>query len=197
MKFKNIKISNVMDVKTGLPLRQAAKGDRGGDALLIQMKNVNPVAGINWEKVIRISTEGYRNPDWLQKDDVLFVGRGSRFFAVKVSDVSDKTVASPHFYVLRDNGDRKILPEFLVWYLNSQMAKKFYAANQKGSALPFISRKALSALPVILPDLATQEKIVNIYQCWQKQRQLLAELEDQKDVYINALLEQTLKGENA
>ncbi len=197
MRITTMKLTGVADVKTGFPLRKAAKEDPSGKALLVQMRDVDPFKGVDWSDVIKISTEGRRNPDWLKEDDVLFAGRGSRFFAVHVREVEDCSVASPHFYVLRSKKAEKILPEFLVWYLNSQAAQKFYAANQEGSALPYLSRKTLAALPIQLPDLEIQNKIVSTYKCWNRQRQLLEELTEQKGAYINAMLENTLKGEAA
>lgn len=197
MRYATSNLATIADVKTGYPLRKAAKEDRAGDAVLVQMKDVDPLNGVHWSDAIRISTEGKRNPDWLQENDVLFVGRGSRFFAVHVKKVSQQSVASPHFYVLRNKKSAKVLPEFLTWYLNSQAAQKFYAATQEGSALPYLSRKTLDTLPIQLPDLETQKKIVSAYECWRKQKQLLEELAETKDAYINALLEKTLQGEAA
>lgn len=197
MKFTTTHLSNIADVRTGFPLRKAAENDRNGDAVLVQMKDVDPLTGVNFARAYRINTEGHRHPDWLQEDDILFVGRGSRFFAVNIKTVKEKSVASPHFYVLRSKESQRVLPEFLAWYLNSQTAQKYYATNQEGSALPYISRRTLDALPLQLPDIETQKKIVSTYQCWRKQKLLMEEMIETKDAYINALLENTLQGEAA
>lgn len=195
MRFTTTKLSSVVDVKTGFPLRRAAEEDRHGDAVLVQMKDVDPIEGVSWTRAIKINTEGRRNPDWLKENDVLFVGRGSRFFAVHVKTAKEHSLASPHFYVLRNKKTEKVLPEFLVWYLNSQAAQKFYTSYQDNSGIPYINRTNLSMLPLQLPDIETQKKIVSTHECWRKQRQLLEELTEKKDAYINAILEQTLAGE--
>lgn len=197
MRFTTTNLASLADVKTGFPLRKAAEEDKHGDALLVQMKDVDPLNGVNWDRTLRINTAGSRHPDWLRENDVLFVGRGSRFFAVHVKKTKEHSVASPHFYVLRNKKAENLLPEFLVWYLNSQTAQKFYAANQEGSALPYISRKTLDNLPMQLPEIETQKKIVSTYECWRKQRQLLEELIENKDAYINTILERALQGEPA
>ncbi len=197
MNVNTNRLGAVADIKTGFPLRKAAKETLAGDALLVQMKDVAPSGDIKWKNTIKISTDGSRNPDWLKEHDILFVGRGSRFFAVHIDTVKNKSLASPHFYVLRSKAANKVLPEFLVWYLNSSMAQKFYNANQEGSALSYISRKTLISMPIQIPDIETQNKIINTSKCWNKQQQLLKELIQQKSAYINALLEQTLKGEAA
>lgn len=190
--MKNIAtpLSSVLEVKTGFPLREAAKHDALGDALIVQMKDVDALKGVAWESPITIKTKGRNEPDWLRADDILFVGRGSRFFAVHVSEPPKPSVASPHFYVLR--GGKKINPHFIVWLLNGKQAQKYYAEHVEGSSLPYISRKTLAMLPIELPDLQTQERIVKAYKCWKRERSLLEELIDQKEALIDGLLEQRI-----
>ncbi len=185
-------LSQILEVKTGFPLREAAKHDAQGDALIVQMKDVNPLEGVSWGTPITIKTKGRNEPDWLREDDILFVGRGSRFFAVHVSAPPRPSVASPHFYVLRAGSRQKINPHFLVWLLNGKQAQKFYAEHIEGSALPYISRKTLAMLPVELPDVQTQARIVQAYKCWKKERRLLEELIEQKEALIDGLLEQRI-----
>jgi restriction endonuclease S subunit len=197
MNFKAQPLASIADIKTGLSLRGAAVADPLGDATLVQMKDVDPFDGVTWENVIRINTEGRRNLDWLQENDILFVGRGSRFFAVHVKNVAKYSLASPHFYVIRVAQKVKILPEFLVWYLNSQISQKFYAANQEGSALPYISRKTLDSLSVPLPELEKQHQIVKLYGSLQKQQKLMEELLECKNIYINKIIEKSLTGVKA
>ncbi len=188
-------LADFVNVKTGFPLRKAAKEDPQGDATLVQMKDLRPFEGVNWGTVIPISTEGRRNVDFLKDGDILFVGRGSRFFASLIKSPREDSVASPHFYVLRNKKQNKISSEFLVWYLNSQSAQKFYTTNQEGSALPYISRKTLDSMPVQVPDIERQKEIVNAHKYWQKQKSLLKELIHEKDAYINAILEKAVQGE--
>jgi hypothetical protein len=191
-------LSDIVEVRTGYPLREAAKHVPEGDALLVQMKDVDPIDGVCWSDVITIKTKGRNQPDLLRENDILFVGRGSRFFAVHVSAPVKDSVASPHFYVLRIKNNKAINPHFLVWMLNSKPSQKFYATHIEGSALPYISRKTLSMLPVTLPSKQLQDSIVGAYHCWQRERQLLQELIDQKETLVDKALEQHLyQGEAA
>jgi hypothetical protein len=41
-------LSRTLEIKTGFPLREAAKHDAQGDALLVQMKDVDALNGVNW-----------------------------------------------------------------------------------------------------------------------------------------------------
>lgn len=193
MKQNKHELSRLLEVKTGFPLREAAKHDAQGDALIVQMKDVDPITGVSWETPITIRTKGRNEPDWLRENDILFVGRGSRMFAVHVSKPPKPSVASPHFYVLRGGDSKKINPHYLVWLLNSKPSQKFYAEHIEGSALPYISRKTLAMLPVDLPDMQTQARIVQAHKCWKKERRLLEELIEQKETLIDGLLEQRIQ----
>jgi restriction endonuclease S subunit len=186
-------LSSYLDVKTGYPLREGAKHDAHGDALLIQMKDVDTLAGVDWQGAIRIQTKGRKEPDWLLDGDILFVGRGSRFFAVQVKNPPAWSIASPHFYVLRTTTRSKINPQFFVWLLNSKPAQKFYAEHVEGSSLPYINRKALSMLPVNLPDVQTQESIIKTHSNWKQQRRLLEELIEQKEALVDRVLEKSIQ----
>ena len=197
MKHGATKISDILQVKTGFPLREAAKHDAKGDAFIVQMKDVDALEGVNWNTPFKIKTKGRNEPDWLRENDILFIGRGSRFFAVHVSTPPQKSIASPHFYVLRSNKS-DVDPHFLVWQLNSKPAQKFYAEHAEGSALPYISRKTLSELHIVIPKKETQLRIVRAYKCWKKERGLLEELISQKEDLIEGLLEQHIhQGEAA
>ncbi len=197
MTFKAKKIANIMDIKTGFPLRKAAKEQHDGNAFLVQMKDLDPVEGMRWEQVIKINTEHHRSISYLKSGDVLFVGRGSRFFAVQYEADHQNYLASPHLYVLRSKDVDEVLPGFVAWFLNSRASQKFFSSNQEGSALPYISRKTLSTLPVPLPDLETQKNIASTYNCWRRQKKLMENLIENKDLYINRLLENKLTGDVA
>ena len=189
MRYTKHQIDQFAEVKTGYPLREGAVMSATGDARLVQMRNVSPDQGIDWPALICIDTKGRKEPDWLQDKDILFVGRGSRFFAALAVKPEPNTLAAPHFHVIRLNGNAAVLPEFLVWSLNNREAQKFYAANQEGSALPYISRKTLSSLSVALPDIETQKAIVATHACWKRQRRLMEELITSKETLIEAILD--------
>ena len=81
-----------------------------------------------------------------------------------------------------------LIRNILFWFLNSHAAQKFFASRVEGSALPYISRKPLSELPVTLPDRKTQEIIVKTHHCWKKERRLFEELIQQRETLIENIL---------
>lgn len=181
-------LENISDIKTGYPLRGKAIPEPNGNLLLVQMKDVDPLEGVNWNTPIKINGKGRNNPETLVDGDILFVGRGSRFYAANVNNPPSNAVASPQFYVLRPNKNKSVKSYYLTWLLNSESAQKFFASRIEGSALPYVSRKTIAELPITLPDIQTQERIVNVYRCWKKERRLFEELIEERETLINNIL---------
>jgi restriction endonuclease S subunit len=189
-------LEEIFEIKTGYPLRAGAEYDPNGNLLLVQMKDADALRGVHWSNAITIKSQGRKMPDLLQEDDILFIGRGSRFFAVHVSAPPRNSVASPHFYVLRIKKKGTINIHFVVWLLNSNLAQKFYTTHVEGSGLPYISKKTLAMLPIAVPDRETQESIVITEHCWKRQRRLLEELIEKKERLIEHILEQHIYQED-
>jgi restriction endonuclease S subunit len=157
------------------------------------MKDVDPEGGVHSDRFYRVNLTSRKKPDYLRQGDILFVGRGYRIFAVLVDENLKQTVASPHFFILRVNPERLIRPDYLVWYINHTRAQRYFSKHVAGTALPHINRQALEDLPVILPPLQVQERIVNAHRCRLKEKALLETLIEKKKHFLDELLDKTLE----
>ncbi|MEI6334196.1 MAG: restriction endonuclease subunit S [Methylococcaceae bacterium] len=177
----------------GQPLRGSIENVPAGEVALVQMKDVDPEGGIDKAQCYCINLSGRKKPDYLRPGDILFVGRGYRIFAVLVDEVLTQTVASPHFFIIRVKPETSVRPDYLVWYINQSRAQKYFSKHIAGSALPHINRQTLEDLPVILPPLPIQERIVNAHRCRLKEKALLEMLIEKKKHFLDELLDSTLK----
>jgi restriction endonuclease S subunit len=160
---------------------------------VVQMKDVDPENGLQKDRLYHINLTGRKKPDYLRQGDILFVGRGYRIFAVLVDEDLKQTVASPHFFILRIKSERLIRPDYLAWYINHTRAQRYFSKHVAGTALPHINRQTLEDLPVILPPLQVQERIVNAHRCRLKEKALLETLIEKKKLFLDELLEKTLE----
>jgi restriction endonuclease S subunit len=177
----------------GHPLRGSIDDTPGGEVTVVQMKDVDPEGGIRKDRFYLINLTGRKKPDYLHQGDILFVGRGYRIFAVLVDEDLTQTVASPHFFILRIKPENPIRPDYLVWYINHTRAQRYFSKHVAGTALPHINRQALEDLPVILPPLQVQERIVNAHRCRLKEKVLLETLIEKKKHFLDKLLDKTLE----
>lgn len=195
-------LGNVSTVMAGHPFRGSIGNAPGGDVAVVQMKDVGPESGIDASRLYRAYMTGRKKPDYLREGDILFVGRGYRIFAVLVEKDLDDTVAGPHFFIIRTKPNRNLVrPDYLAWYLNHKQAQRYFSQHVAGTALPHINRSALENLPVVLPPLEVQIRMVKAHECRLREKALLKKLIEKKKQFLDGLLDKTLEhyqtGENA
>lgn len=152
----------------------------GGDVAVVQIKNVDADAGVDWPEVTRTVLKGRREPDWLTSGDILFSARGQRNVAVCLDRPPARAVCSPHFFLIRVKDGVPTLPEFLAWQMNRPDAQRYFAQSATGSYITSIRRQVLESLPVLVPSLDRQRLLVRLAQAAQREKQLIDKLTENR-----------------
>lgn len=131
--------------------------------------------------------------DVLLKDgDVLFVGKGMRFFAYSYKKEIGKAVASSIFYVIKPN-QNFILSDYLACILNHTKSHNYFNSIGAGSSIPSIRKSELADYEIVLPPLDIQHKIIDMYNLHNKEMQLIEQLKEKKQVRFNQLINEITK----
>jgi restriction endonuclease S subunit len=126
---------------------------------------------------------------YLQKGDVLILSKGHHGFnAFVYNEHKAPAVASSIFLVLKKINP-KIIPEFLVWYVNLESTQQQLIGSSRGSALPSINKKILSELVIPVPELQMQKDIIALSKLKQEESKLI----EQIDILKSKALEINLK----
>lgn len=125
------------------------------------MKDVSEAGEVAWDELVQTELKGRRKPDWLRSDDVLFLVRGNKFFAVYLDEVPFPAVISPHFLLLKVKRNTKMLPAFLAWQINQGPAQRYLESSAEGTVQRSIRKGVLEDLPLVVPDLDAQQLVVN------------------------------------
>lgn len=191
-------ISEVAYISAGYPLRGSVDALPDGDVAFVQMKNVDPETGIEWDTVQRVGLPSARNPKWLGASDVIFASRGTRNYAYAITGGPEHSVCSPHFFVLSVRDTNLLNPAFLAWQINQKPAQDYLQRNAVGTqAVKTIRRPALEALPLAIPPLREQNLIVEFWRASQQERAALnqlVELSKQRSEAIATGLFERIKG---
>ncbi len=189
-----VNIKQITSLMAGHPFRGRIENTPGGEVAVVQMKDVDPDKGIEPDDLYRVNVMGRKKPEYLCKGDILFVGRGYRIFAVLVDQDLEWTVAGSHFFVIRVSPKKyPVSPGYLTWYINHKRAQRYFSKHVEGTALPYVNRTILENLPVILPPLEVQERMIKAHYCRLKEKALLESLIEKKKQFLDGLLEQTLE----
>ena len=184
---RSLIVSSLADVRAGYPFRGAIGDVRGGSVGVVQMKDVDPAGGVDWARVIKTDLAGRGTPNWLEPEDLLFVSRGNRFFAVCLDKPPLPAICSPHFFHLRVRSAAQVLPRFLAWQINQPPLQRKLQAAAEGSSQLSIRRAELEALPISLPTLEDQERIVRLAHTASRERSLLQALIRNREQHLEAI----------
>lgn len=182
-------LGDVVDVRSGHPFRGSIEESAEGNAMAVQMKDVDSECGVNWTDVIRTTLVGRKQPDWLKAGDVLFVSKGVRFYAVCIDEPPSPAVCSPHFFHLQVASHVPLLPAFLAWQINQSPFQRQVQQAAEGSSQLSIRRPVLESLTLSVPSLADQHRIVTLSELARQERRALYQLIHNREKQIQALAE--------
>lgn len=152
----------------------------------MQMKDVSSENGICWSSVVETELTGKKQPDWLMKGDVLFAARGSRNYAVMISQDEEQVVASPHFYILRVKA-HTLLPEFMVWQLNQKPLQNYFESAAEGTLTKSVRRSILEKTEITVLPIERQRQILGLHETLLREKKLYAELIGNADKLLSAI----------
>jgi hypothetical protein len=180
-------VANLLRLQGGYPFRGSIAESSGGNALAVQMKDVDPEQGVNWSGVMRTNLAGRKQPDWLKAGDILFVSKGARFYAVCLDQPPHLAVCSPHFFHLKVKSSAVAIPAFIAWQVNQPPFQRQLQQAAEGTSQLSIRRPVLEALTLSVPSLADQHRIVALVELARQERQTLTQLIANRARQLNAL----------
>lgn len=159
-------LKSLAKIRMGATLRgrDATRPDPNGSCRLILIGDIRDDGSFRSRDFSRIEpNETLDDSLFLRPGDVLFPNRGLRTTAAVFDDGDPRIIVGAQFYVLRPD-TRRILPKFLAWSLRTSEAVRHFATRRKGTLVQTLQRIDLEDLPLALPPLAIQVKIVTLYQ---------------------------------
>ncbi len=182
-------VAELFHLQGGYPFRGSIEESADGDALAVQMKDVDPEHGVNWSGVMRTTLTGRKQPDWLRAGDILVVSKGARFYAVHLDEPPHPTVCSPHFFHLQVKLAVAADSAFIAWQINRPPFQRQLQQAAEGTSQLSIRRPVLEALTLSIPSLADQHRIVALVELARQERQTLNQLIYNREQQLRALAE--------
>ena len=181
------KLGDLAHIRAGHSFRGAVEAVPEGAVAVVQMKDILPAGGVDWSSAVRTELVGRKEPDWLSDGDLLFVSRGSRYFAVCVDSPPAPAVCGPHLFHLTVKARELLMPEFLAWEVGQGPVQRQLQQAASGSLQLSVTRQALEALEIPLPSLATQRVVTDLAAAAARERAVLTALIQNRELQLEAL----------
>ncbi len=184
-----VKLCDIADIRLGHPFRGTVKQYDNGDVNVVQVRDTEPTGEINQYTMVETVLKTKKQPDWLENGDVLFVAKGAKHYSVLVEQVLERTVCSPHFFMVRLKPEFKdvIVPDFLCWQLNQQPAQRYFKATAEGSMYLSIRRQVLENVPIKVLNFKKQKQLAAMHRCAVREQKVLQKLIENRQQQIEAI----------
>ncbi|VTU34450.1 hypothetical protein SRS16CHR_05491 [Variovorax sp. SRS16] len=176
-------------VHAGYPFRGPIDEVQDGPVRAVQMKDMDPLDGVHWDRVTRTRLGGRGKADWLLPDDVLFVSRGTRFYAICLDAPPQGAVCGPHLFHLRVKPGSALLAGFLAWQINRAPFQRALRRAAEGSSQLSVRRPVLEALRIVVPPLADQARVVELARLARSEQRLYVRLIRNRDSMFESMAE--------
>jgi type I restriction enzyme S subunit len=145
--------ASINRVEFGIPYLTSKNFNKDG----IYLQQVDYISEQDYQKHFREESKALTKPS---EGDLIFSIIGS-IGGAYLYNRNDRFGLSSSVAIIRPN-KTEIHPLFLLYYLKSPYLQKWIEAIKSGSAQGFLSLEMIKNLPLLLPPLATQQKIASI-----------------------------------
>lgn len=192
MKNNIYSLKEIADIRTGYSFRSKLEPDVDGNALVVQLKELSEKNTIDISTAVRINMSDISENYLLKKGDLVFRSRGMDSTAAIMDITSDNIILSAPFQRIRLRDAMAIMPQYILWYINSKKSQTYFSTNKTGTSVSMISTAVLADLPVVIPTLEIQKRIVEISILSEKEIELQEELIRKKRLLTESVLLKTL-----
>lgn len=168
-----IPLAALVGIRAGYPARSKIEHSDDGRVCIVQPMNIKPWEPINYAELHRFNPPNYsQSMHRLRNGDVLFFGRAGQRYAVLVDKLPAQMVVAAGSILILSCRKSEILPEYLVWFLNSREAHEYFEIMTGGIPQQVVTKTILEKLPVDLPDTETQREIVKVWDMWLEEQKI-------------------------
>jgi len=180
--FLHTRLGDLASLHLGFSFRDRIERDPDGSVLVVQMRDLTKEQGIDQTALIRTNGAGFSAHHRLQEGDLVLRARGTNTMVACAPTLPENVVLAAPLLRIRVLSD-KLTPRYLQLILNSPASQAFIAAHSQGTAVRQISKDKLASLPVIVPPLDVQPRIVELAELAEKEAQILEALAQLKRDY--------------
>lgn len=175
-------LKNIADIQIGFSFRSQVNNIPSGKFYVVQQKDLlEDTLSLNTSSLFRANISGARSIDkyCLQENDLVFRSRGSKPLTVMAGGISENTVLASSLMRVRVTGE-EVLPQYLLWYLNSDEALTYFAKNARGTSIKHIDTKSLGELEIPILPLDRQRVIADMAYLTKREYMLSSRLAEKK-----------------
>ena len=179
-----LQLNNIADVRMGFHIRGSVREELGGNALLLQIRDVDTEGHFDEKSLTVVDVPNLGNHS-LRSGDVVFLARGVRRYAFLFEGSLSRAVVPASYFMVMRVKDHVVDPRYLVWAINQASFQNQIEAASTKSAVPQITKSAFIELKIDLPDLAVQRRIADVDRLMKIEWKLMHQIQSRRTTLLN------------
>jgi len=181
-------LAEICSIHSGYTARSSLEPAAHGGVPVLQLRNIATDAMPPGPRFERYMLEGLAARYFVTGGEVVFRSRGEPSTAVAIDDgLTEPVLVVNPLFILRPDTNY-LLPAYLAWAINQPDAQRRLGAEAQGTSLRMIPMKVLERLEIAVPDLATQQRIVELNALSRQEVHLLRELATHRERLSSLIL---------
>lgn len=194
MIYSKNSLSEVCDVLPGYAARGKLEVADVGGIHGVQLRDVTPFGEVEFGTVFAYALSGNLDRYRLTQGDVVFRSRGDWTTAAAIMEAPEHPlIAIMPVFILRPKV-RDLDPRYLAWAINEPAGQRSLDEKAQGGGLRMVAKSALETLEIALPDMQTQQRIIELSGLARQERDLLQALASKRFSLNTALLSRSARG---
>lgn len=188
-----MKLSDIATVRSGLVLsRKQARGVPGISYPLLNLRCIKADSSVDMKQLDVYEASEHLAREYLSQVGDIIVRLSVPYTAVLIDKETANMVVSSNFLIIRADR-RNILPEYLVWLLNTKKIKREIYENTSGNMLGAINAKYFAEFELEMLSVKDQKKIAALNSLARQEIRLLYQLAEEKEKLYTRTIERIHK----
>lgn len=171
------KLGQVASIRMGYPFRSRLEHDAAGAIAVVQMKDIDDASLLHLEDAVRVNMPDFNEHHLIKRGDLVFRSRGRTNSVALVSADMEPAVLAAPMLLIRPIA---VLPAYLLWYINLPVIQATLAAQAEGTSVRMISKAALEALEIPVPNQRKQQMVVEASELAATEQRLLEQIAQER-----------------
>jgi hypothetical protein len=187
-------LENISDIQPGYAFREGVQDSIEGSLSIVQMRDLTSDNRLALGNMARLDLSKVKDDYFLSRNDLVFRSRGaSRTAAIVDTDVRDTILSFPLIRI-RVNG-KKAMPEYVRWFINNT-GQSYLDSHSEGTSIKMVNKKTLADMPIDIPPVDMQKKIVELSAVAETEQRLMRELMEKRGVLFQGILRRLIAEES-
>ena len=192
-KAKTFFLKEIAEIRSGYLFSSRIQNEKQGNVKIIQLKDMDDLGRLRYKELVTVKMDNPKELYLLKKGDVLFKAKSNKNLAGVVDKDIGTVIPTAHYFIIKLITPL-VLPGYLAWFINQKPARKYLEMTSEGThTVRIVKKKVLEDMEVVVPSLAIQGKIIQLYRLFFKEEEIMKQLLHKRKQFIEKALLKTLE----